>query len=314
MSAQLKGSSVAFFRRRGNGNAAPVSIAEFGEVMRICAVLAFAILAAGQTPAGKKGAKMTPEFDQLMRSKSPRAIDYAQRTGPPIVPSIEPYLHDADPAVRVTAVNSIAAAGGTQAPGLLIRALRDTNEQVRDNAVNALHEHLPVGQEPALIAVWDSNHTGDGYVRQQIPMVIGRMRDPSKVQDLRPRLAADQRQEVKDGVIAGLAKLADTTARQDLGVMLRDARGPRTAELMEFVNYEDEPWVIPLLVPVLQRRDIAKTISTHIEDFPRRDCDLAVDAVLRISKAHFSFDLNELAQYTEAQINEVLRYAQAQPR
>jgi HEAT repeat protein len=257
---------------------------------------------------------MTPaEFDHLFRTKNPKVIEYARQAGPPIVPHVEPYLRDAEYVIRLLAVNSIAAAGGPQAPQLLIQALGDANEQVRDNAVNALHEHLPIGQEAVLLRAWDANRTRDGYVRQQIPMVLGRMHNAPEVEQLRTRLSRDPRQEVKDGVIAGMAKLGDPAARTTLGEMLRDARGKRTAELIQFVTYEDEPWVIPLLVPVLQRRDIALRISTHVVEIVRRECDLAADEVIRISKARFSFVVNTMAQYSDAQINEVLQYAQAQP-
>jgi HEAT repeat protein len=256
----------------------------------------------------------TAEFDQLFRTKNPKVVEFSQQAGPSIVSHIEPYLRDPDHVVRLLAVNSIAAAGGPQAPQLLIRALGDANEQVRDNAVNALHGHLPTGQEAALLAAWDSNHTRDGYVRQQIPMVVGRMQAPQRVADLKSRMAADPREEVKDGIVAGMAKLGDTDARAALGDMLRKARGKRTAELIEFVKYEDEPWVIPLLVPVLQRRDIALILSTHVVTIQRRECDLAADEVIRISKARFSFGIDPLAQYRQEQIDEVLRYAQAQPR
>jgi HEAT repeat protein len=255
----------------------------------------------------------TAEFDHLFRARNPKVVQYAQQAGPPIVPHIEPYLRDADYVIRLLAVNSIAAAGGPEAPQLLIQALGDSNEQVRDNAVNALHEHLPIGQEAALLRAWDANRTRDGYVRQQIPMVLGRMHNAPEVEQLKARLSRDPRQEVKDGFIAGMAKLGDPAARTTLGEMLRDARGKRTAELIEFVKYEDEPWVIPLLAPVLQRRDIALRISTHVVVIERRECDLAADEVIRISKAHFSFVVNTMAQYSDAQINEVLRYAQAQP-
>lgn len=254
------------------------------------------------------------QLDPLFRAKNFDVIDAAEKAGPSVVPSIEKYLHDKDEVIRLLAVNSIAAAGGPRAPQLLIQSLGDANEQVRDNAVNALHKRVPTGQQAALLAAWDASQTRDGYVRQQIPMVVGRTHESSAIPQLHERLARDARQLVKDGVIAGLAKLGDVPARATLGEMLRDAKGPRTADLMEFVTYEDEPWVIPLLVPVLKRRDIARIISTHVIEIRRRDCDLAVDEVIRISKARFSFPVDTLAQYTEAQIDEVLRYAQAQPR
>jgi HEAT repeat protein len=277
-----------------------------------CSILISA-LAAGQTVSRPKMVPMTTaELDHMFRSKDPRVIDFSKDAGPPLVPHLEAYLRDPDYAIRLLAVDSIAAAGGPEAPKLLIRALGDSNEQVRDNAVNALHDHLPAGQEGALIAAWDSNRARDGYVRQQIPMVLGRMQARDKAADLKGRLGADPRQQVKDGLIAGMSKMADSEARQTFGEMLRDARGKRTAELIELVKYEDEPWVIPLLVPVLQRREIAVRISSHVKTIERRECDLAADQVIRISKAQFNFDLRPGGQYSDAQINEVLRYAQAQ--
>lgn len=260
------------------------------------------------------GKPMESELTQLISKKDWRAVELARASGPAVVAEIEPYLRNPDPAVRVLAVDCLDAAGGANVPDLLIRALADANEQVRINAINALHAHPPKGQETTLLQAFDADRTRDGFVRQQIPMILGRMAALSTIPDLRRRLGVERRQDIKDGLIAGLAKMADQPARAEFGEMLREARGERTAELMEYVRYLDEPWVIPLLVPVLQRRDIAIDLSTHRKTLRRRECDLAVDEVLRISKARFSFELDEIAQYTDAQIEEVLRYAQAQSK
>jgi HEAT repeat protein len=254
------------------------------------------------------------ELDHLFTTKSSKVVEISRQSGPAIVPQVEPYLRNPDYEVRGLAVECIGAAGGPRAPQLLIHALGDANEYVRINAVNALYDHLPVGQEATLFAAWDANRTRDGYVRQQIPLIIGLMKAHQRIGDLKTRLSADSRQEVRDGVIAGMAKLGDPAARTSFGAMLRDARGKRTAELIEFVKYEDEPWVIPLLVPVLERHDIAADLSTHRTQVMRRECDLAVDEVIRISKARFSFGIESFAQYRPEQIDEVLRYAQAQAR
>lgn len=252
------------------------------------------------------------DFAQLFRAQDPQVIEEARAAGPAAIPLIEPFLGDRDYYVRVLAVNATGAAGGPRAPSLLIRALADENEQVRDSAVNALHVQLPQGQQAALLQAWDRNQTRDGYVRQQIPMVVGRLKDPAAIEPWRIRLPRDSRQQVRDGVVAGLAKLGDPEARHTLGEMLRDARDKRTAEVVELAVYEDEPWVIPKLVPVLQRRGIAVRIATHIVTIERRECDIAVDAVLKISRRAFSFPLNESARYTDSQIEEVLAYARAQ--
>ena len=270
---------------------------------------------AGQAVARPKVKQMnTTDFDRLFKTKDWTAVEIAQQSGVGIVPAIEPHLRDPDEVVRLLAVDCIAAAGGPRAPMLLLGALNDSNEQVRNNAVNALHRHLPVGHEEALIAAWDANRTRDAYVRQQIPMILGLMHAQQRVEDLKIRLKGDPRQEVRDGIIAGASKLGDPQSRGVFGEMLKVARGKRTAELIEFVKYLDEPWVIPLLVPALQRRDMAVDLSTHRHEVHRRDCDLAVDEVLRISKTQFSFPMNPMVQYREDQIAEVMRYAQTQHR
>lgn len=251
------------------------------------------------------------EFDRLFKTKDWSAVEVCRRAGPPIVPSVEPHLRDADEVVRLLAVDCIAAAGGPQAPLLLIRALGDANEQVRNNAVNALHQNLPVGQENKLLAAWDANHTRDGYIRQQIPMILGRMpAAAARLVEIKARIGADPRQEVRDGVIAGTAKLGDAFARTRFAELLLEARGKRTAELIEFVKYLDDPWVIRPLAPVLTRKDLAVDLSTHRRELRRRECDLAADEIMRIGKARFSFAANPLAQYSDAQLEEVLRYAQ----
>jgi hypothetical protein len=287
------------------------------EWMIFAALGAFLVLpVAGEQPQSQKKDKSmtTREIDRLFTTKDWDAVEISRQSGVAIVPYVEPYLRNADHLTRLLAVDCLAAAGGPQAIQLLIGMLSDTNEQVRSQAVNALHTNLPVGLETSLLAAWDSSRTRDGYIRQQIPMVLGRMQARTTVPALKARLNSDPRQYVKDGVIAGLAKLGDPEARETFGGLLRDAQGKRTAELIDFVRYEDESWVIPLLVPPLQRRDIAIDLSSHRREIQRRECDLAADEVMRISKASFSFRMDPATQYSDKQLDEVLRYAQAQLR
>ena len=251
------------------------------------------------------------EFDHLFKTKDWSAVEACQRAGPAAIPAIEPYLRNPDEVIRLLGVDCVAAAGGTQAPGILIRALIDGNEQVRNNAVNALHKHLPIGQESALLTVWEANHTRDGYVRQQIPMILGRMPVQAKIHEIKARTASDKRQEVNDGAIAGAAKLGDAESRAHFARLLNEARGKRTAELIELVKYLDDPWVIRPLAPVLTRKEMAVDLSTHRREIHRRECDIAADEIMRIGKARFTFAPNPLAQYSDQQLGEVYQYAQS---
>jgi HEAT repeat protein len=255
---------------------------------------------------------MNSELEQSILQKDWRAIELAHRAGPRAAAEVEPYLGSGDPAIRVLAVDCLNAAGGAAFAPLMIRALADPNEHVRINVILALHEHLPKGQEAALVAAWDADHSHDGFVRQQIPMILGRMQSRDTIPEWRERLTTEPLADVKDGMIAGMAKMGDAAAWAEFGKLLESARGRRTAELIEYVKYLAEPWVIPLLAPVLERRNIAVDLSNHRTSVYRRECDLAVDEVLRISEARFSFARNEIVQYTDSQIGETLRYAQAQ--
>jgi len=264
-----------------------------------------------QTGKDEEG-KVMADINTLIRNKDWTAVDVAKSSGPTALATVEPYLTNLDEVIRLLAVDCIAAAGGPTAPDLLIRALDDRNEQVRGNAINGLHAQLPKGREEVLLKKWDD--AKDPFVRQQIPMILGRMQAKQNVPQLKARQSRDPRGEVVDGMTAGLSKLGDDDARKRFGEMLRDAREKRVAVVIGYVQYIDEQWVIPLLLPVLSRREMAVDLSSHRKKLIRRGCDLAVDEVLRISKAKFSFAIDPAAQYTDAQIAEVTRYVEAQAR
>jgi len=256
--------------------------------------------------------KVMADINAMIKNKDCTAVDAARSAGPAAIGTAEPFLTNADEVIRLLAVDCIAAAGGPAAPDLLIRALDDRNEQVRGNAINGLHAQLPQGREKVLLKKWDD--AKDPFVRQQIPMILGRMAAKQNVPELKARQPRDPRGEVNDGMTAGLAKLGDADARTQFAKMLADAREKRVAVVIGYVQYIDEQWVIPLLLPVLSRREMAVDLSSHRKTLTRRGCDLAVDEVLRISKAKFSFAINPAANYTDAQIAEVTRYVEAQAR
>lgn len=257
----------------------------------------------------------TTILEPLLMKYDWTAVEIAGRIGPDATMTLRPYLSHEDELIRLLAVDSIIAAGGPETPSLLIKALDDANEQVRINAVNGLHKHLPNKQEAGLLKVWDKTH--DTYVKQQIPMVIGRLANRNMIPQLSSRLKnqqANDDQEVRDGLIAGLSKLGDPPAQSQFGKLLAEARGERIKELIDLVQYLDEPWIIPHLRPVLIRKEMAVNLSSHRTTVIRRGCDLAVDEVIRLSGEKFSFESSPIAQYSEAQIAEIARYVdQYQP-
>ncbi|HWV99926.1 MAG TPA: hypothetical protein VNZ64_09565 [Candidatus Acidoferrum sp.] len=240
------------------------------------------------------------------------AVDSAAQVGAIALPVLSEDLKHSDELVRSLAVDCIVAVGGAAAPDLLISALGDANEQVRAGAVNGLHERLPAGRETKLLEIW--NHSRDLYVRKQIPLVLGRLNTTNTIASLRQLQSRTLPAEVQDAFTSSLAKLGDGDARKQFATMLRDAHGERIKEVIDLVKYVDQHWIIPDLRPVLDRREMAVDLSTHATTCIRRGCDLAVDEVLRLSKAKFSFQPTPIGQYTETQIAEVIHFVQIQPR
>ena len=251
----------------------------------------------------------------LLSQHNWNAVQVAKSMGPGSSSTLKPYLDHEDELIRLLAVDCIVAADGSEAISLLIYALEDTNEQVRINSVNGLHKHLPSGQELKLLEIWDK--TRDIYLKQQIPIIIGRLSNPDMIPHLNQRLARNQvedNQEIHDGIIVGLAKLGDTQAQNRYGKLLSEARGERIKDLIDLEQFLDEPWVISLLLPVLDRKEKAIDLSSHRTTLIRRGCDLAIDEVIRISGHPFSFKLSSSSQYSEAQIAEVIKFVEKFPK
>ena len=278
------------------------------------------LAACAQPPATSPPPTDTPHETQPMsiaeaiKKKDWRAVQSAQASGPAVVPQVEPFTRDADMVVRALATDCLAAAGGPRAQDLMINALLDTSEQVRIAAVNGLHARPPQGKEPDLFAAWDkAGDQRDGYVRQQVPMIVGRLGTPESINDIKARRHDDKRGFVQDGLLSGLAKLADPDARREVGRTIRASFGKRIAEFMPFVTYLDHEWTLPYLLPLMDHYEEALELSTHIISFKRRGVDLAIDEVLRLKPALFQIPRDTTGNYTPAQIAEVKKYLASLP-
>lgn len=249
------------------------------------------------------------DLEKLIRQQDWIAVDVAKAEGPKSIPRIEPFLADKEPNIRVLAVDCLGAIGGPRAQELLVRALDDRYEQVRANALSALHDNPPVGREKELAKVFDRT-TKDPFVRQQIPMILGRLPGPDALGEIINRANTDPTPDVQDGIISGRAKLDDKTGREQFAKLVRDASGLRAGRFMDFIRYENDQWILPLMSLWIDRRETAQRLSTHVSAVERRTCDLAVDETLRLTagKKEFSFKPKPAAQYKDAEIKEVREY------
>lgn len=289
--------------------------------MRVLLTLICLALGLGASPGCKqpestsplKHTTMNKRLDSLLQEADWEAVDVAEQQGSAALDVIERYLSHSDPRVRLLVVDCVVAADGDDAAALLVKALRDDDEQIRANAMNGLKEHLPNGMQGELLAVL--READFWYLRQQIPMALAKMGNSSvrsALQSVYTERSPDD-VRVQTGYRAALAKLGDPQAREAFAEQLSNARGEEVYRLMELVRYIGEPWLIPSFLPLLEQKEVAKVYRSGLGSsmtIRRRTCDLAVDAVLDLSDHSFSFEKDRSAQYTDEQIAEVTRYVQ----
>lgn len=265
---------------------------------------------------------ISPKLAASLAAKFPAhdwsAVEEAGAAGPAAVPTLAGYLGSPDHLQRVLAVDAIIAAGGPEAPGLLLRAAQtDLNTQVRINAANALRAH-PAPTDDLLDAL---DRAADPYVRARVTLALGdkdAAAEPRVPGELNTRLRMADRTglqtelthptELTDATVAALGRLGDPKARQRFGEMLAAARGTRIKELIDLCGYIDQAWLVPALRPVLDRDETAHDVSNHIATHLRRGKDLAVDEVGRLTRQAFSFPTASKVNYDPAEVAEVARF------
>jgi len=270
-------------------------------------VLAVAASIGPATAANKLGARSAMNgLETQIKKHDWAAVGQCQAAGSAAIARVKPFLADGDEVVRLLAVDCVVAAGGDEAPRLLVGALSDKHPQVRSNAVNGLYRHVPKTLETEVLKVWDG--TKDEFLKYQLPMVLGLTDNKVMVSELVKRLGVATTDESRIGLVVGLAKLGDARARTEFEQRLLAAKGEEIKNRMVEVEYLDSAWVLPMLLPVLDHTEVAVDLSSHRTVLRRRGCDLAVDEVLRQRGDKFSFKPNPGGQYTDAQVSQVRQY------
>ncbi|MCB9845609.1 MAG: hypothetical protein H6811_06455 [Phycisphaeraceae bacterium] len=271
---------------------------------------------APETPSQEQAPMAGNPFEPMMRAHDWSAVQLAQGMGPSAVSQVRPFLTSGDEVQRLLAVDCVAAAGGKDAPDILLQMAADPYEQVRGNASVALNRLPPVGRSARIGEVYDGTRRDD-FVRRQLAMVLGRVEDKDAGRVLTARLEspdiAVESIEVVDALVAALARRGDAPSRTRFALHLSEARGKRIASLVDLSKYIDQPWLIRAWGPVLANRDIALVLATHEITVERRACDLAVDEIARLSQRQFTFPIAPYGQYRPEQIAEVRTFAAQQP-
>ncbi len=228
------------------------------------------------------------------------------RLGAAASPLIRPLAADPDREVRLLAFVCLDIAGGPDAIAAAFDGLRDTDQQVRSRAVTLLLNHPPKGQGPQLLTAFLASK--DHFIRSRLPLVAGRLAPEIPARDWAALLPLDTDVEVQHGLHLGLARMGDQASRDWFLQGLKAAHGYALSSWLEDAEYLDEAWVLPGLMPLLNRTERAQDIRPDDgQNRYLRACDLAAKTIITITHTKVSFPFPRPSQLSPTELEEVKR-------
>ena len=251
-------------------------------------------------------------MEELIRTvldKNPEAIAMAKKEGRASSPALASLAKNEDPEVREIALYCLDEIGGLEALQTFVESLMDKEDLVKSAAIQALHNHPESSVYGGLLQAYD--RSPDPYVRQQIPLILGRMGKDINMNDLQPRFRKEKDTTSIEGWIVALARLGEKNAQQEFAKRLQASSQQNRLRYIEYCEYIHAPWLLKPMLPLLDDKSpmINMRIDSRPEDIENlRACDLAVNLVASISGHKFSFPISETVNYGDDGLEEVKTY------
>lgn len=244
----------------------------------------------------------TRELTTLIRAgHDDRAIDVARASGPPAFDQVQPLLADPSPQVRAITLRVLDAADPERAHPLAIKSLADPSDEVKTFAVAVLRPHPPSGHASELLAAY--NTANEPALRGEIALLAGRLDPPEAVDTWRAIWAREDDRFAKADVCKALSRMGDQPARDAYVASMKRERGRPVFDLIRGTSYFEHTWVVPALGQMLDRKDVALHLAPDFPDtHPFRVCDVALEAILKLTGEKVEFPVPRPTQYTETEI------------
>ena len=242
---------------------------------------------------------------QQILDKDPAATLTARELGRQANPELIKLTRHAEAKVRRIAVYCLDETGGPDAARTFTRLVLDEDPQVRGAALQGLSNHPGDVDAGDLLEAYD--HSGDGYVRQQLMIVAVRVPQVTQF-EIEKRYEAETRPDAKEGLLVALASRGHSGAQADFQRALEASRGKDRARMLEYARQIKGPWLLPSLRTILDDETPLVRIGVDgMPDLPEhlRACDIAVNLIAQITSKTFSFKVAGNVNYSVAQRAEV---------
>lgn len=244
-----------------------------------------------------------------------QARDIARGEGLAAVPVLQQLLANPDPWVRIVAVRALGEIPQPQALGVLLLTATDEDGMVAREAIEQLERYPDRLDVKHLIAALE--RAQDPNARRRLSLYLGRTALTDE--DLAKLAALCQRErieEAKVGCLAALARTGNPDAEAAFKRRVNASSGRERVEVIHLLEYIGQRWVIETLTGWLDDKDNALFLNLDIlPDEPQfmRVCDLAANAIIRMTRAPVSFVRDMPTNYSTAQLDEVRRIARSIP-
>jgi hypothetical protein len=148
--------------------------------------------------------------------------------------------------------------------------------------------------------------------RDQIALVAGRLGTNANVSAWKTQLRTSAPStSVADALLAAVARMGDADARKEFAARLEAARGRDAQPWIDRAIYQEQPWVLEPLSRLLDRKERALELTPDDPSDlrPLRTCDLAANAILRLTGAKVGFSAPRDTPYTDTELAEFRRLA-----
>jgi hypothetical protein len=235
--------------------------------------------------------------------QDPSSILLARQVGSLAGESVKPLITHNDSVVRQIAIYSAYEAGVTDLSVILVHSLTDDAPSVRSAALVVLKKRPDGNIYQDLLQVYPDVRDQDD--RQQIALLIGET-PGAQIGDLIKLRDTEADPTARKGLVVALAKLGHIPSQDEFLDSL-DGKGLRRN--LEHAEYIGQHWLLPSLLRILSNKAPLIFIGNPHASLPGpgnlRACDIAVDLIAQITKARFSFPIDNPTNYTDSQLQEV---------
>jgi hypothetical protein len=244
-----------------------------------------------------------------VRTGSADAQDLAVQAGPAAVPWLQRQMLNENSRIRLTAFYCLLRIGGPHIMDTCVRALYDTQPNIRAGAVREIREHGDRTHVKPLLEAYANSPAG--RARDDIALAIRRLDSTfCSVPELKYRWKRETDLGAEEALMVALARLGDKNAQAEFVSRLcferRDYSVAGRRRYFDYVEYIHHRWLLKPLALLLT--DETPLIYLRTSDIHLRACDLAVTLAGSISGQTFTFPIEKGRTYNEPQRSEVGDY------